>query len=306
MKKMLFLYNPKSGTGQIRGSIAKIVEIFSAADYDVTIYPTKAALDARDTVCARAADFDIVVCGGGDGTLDEVVTGLMISGVKRTVGYIPSGSTNDFGTSIGIPKQAKQAARVVVEGQPFLCDIGRFNQEDYFVYVAAFGLMTNVSYETGQDLKNVLGHAAYIVEGLKSLGSWESYHMEIESEEYTGQGDFIYGMVSNSNSVAGIRGFPGKDVELDDGLFEVTLVRTPQDLLDLQNTIGAFFSSEKNSNALIRFKTKHVVFTSDEPVSWTRDGENGGTHTKVELENLPQVLDIMVEAPRELTEGEGE
>ncbi len=304
MKKMLFLYNPKSGTGQIRSSVAKIVEIFSEADYDVTIYPTKAALDARDTVCARAADFDIIVCGGGDGTLDEVVAGLMMAQIHRTVGYIPAGSTNDFGTSVGIPRQPKRAAKVVVDGQPFLCDIGRFNQKEYFVYVAAFGLMTNVSYETGQDLKNVLGHAAYIVEGLKSLGSWESYHLEIESEEYTGQGDFIYGMVSNSNSVAGIKGFPGRDVSLDDGVFEVTLVRTPEDLLDLQNTIGAFFTGDENSQAVIRFKTKHVVFTSDEPLAWTRDGENGGMHTTVELETLPKVLEIMVEAPEALEEGE--
>ncbi len=304
MKKMLFLYNPKSGTGQIRSSVAKIVEIFSEADYDVTIYPTKAALDARDTVCARAVDFDIIVCGGGDGTLDEVVAGLMMAQIHRTVGYIPAGSTNDFGTSVGIPRQPKRAAKVVVDGQPFLCDIGRFNQKEYFVYVAAFGLMTNVSYETGQDLKNVLGHAAYIVEGLKSLGSWESYHLEIESEEYTGQGDFIYGMVSNSNSVAGIKGFPGRDVSLDDGVFEVTLVRTPEDLLDLQNTIGAFFTGDENSQAVIRFKTKHVVFTSDEPLAWTRDGENGGMHTTVELETLPKVLEIMVEAPEALEEGE--
>ncbi len=304
MKKMLFLYNPKSGTGQIRNSVAKIIEIFSEADYDVTIYPTKAALDARDTVCERAADFDIIVCGGGDGTLDEVVTGLMISQTHRTVGYIPAGSTNDFGNTVGIPRQPKRAAKVVVDGQPFLCDIGRFNQEEYFVYVAAFGLMTNVSYETGQDLKNVLGHAAYIVEGLKSLGSWESYHLEIESEEYNGQGDFIYGMVSNSNSVAGIKGFPGKDVSLDDGLFEVTLVRTPEDLLDLQNTIGAFFTGDENSQAVIRFKTKHVIFTSDEPLAWTRDGENGGMHVKVELEALPKALKIMVEAPEALEERE--
>ncbi|MCC8066199.1 MAG: YegS/Rv2252/BmrU family lipid kinase [Clostridiales bacterium] len=304
MKRMLFVYNPRSGKGQIRFSLARIIERFSAADYDVTVYPTKAVSDAAQTTRMRAADFDLIVCSGGDGTLDEVVTGLMESGVRRTIGYIPAGSTNDFAGSIGIPRQMERAAEAIVEGEQFRCDIGRFNKSDYFVYVAAFGLLTDVSYQTKQELKNVLGHAAYIIEGVKRLGSWRSYSLRIESEEFSANGDFIYGMVSNSNSVGGIKGLPGKDVELNDGLFEVTLVRTPSDLIDWQKTIGALLINDENSDCVIRFKTRHLVVCSEEPVAWTRDGEDGGEHQRVELENMPRVLDIMTGAQPEASEPE--
>ncbi len=293
MKKMLLLYNPKSGTGQIRFSLSKIIERFSAADYDVTVYPTKAPGDATDTVRARAADYDMIVCSGGDGTLDEVVTGLMESGVERTVGYIPSGSTNDFAGSIGIPKHAERAADTVVDGEAFQCDIGRFNGKDYFVYVAAFGILTDVSYQTKQELKNLLGHAAYIIEGVKRLGSWRSYSLEVESDAFSGSGDFIYGMASNANSIGGFKGLPGKDIELDDGLFEVMLVRTPLNLQDWQRTINALLMNEKSNDNVIRFKTHRLMIRSREPVAWTRDGEDGGEHTCVELENMPRVLTIM-------------
>ncbi|MCD7767139.1 MAG: YegS/Rv2252/BmrU family lipid kinase [Lachnospiraceae bacterium] len=290
---MLFVYNPKSGTGQIRFSLSKIIERFSAADYDITVYPTKAPEDAVQIVRARAAGYDIIVCSGGDGTLDEVVTGMIESGVSLPIGYIPSGSTNDFAGSIGIPKQAERAADTVVDGEPFQCDIGRFNGNDYFVYVAAFGLLTDVSYQTKQELKNVLGHAAYIIEGVKRLGSWRSYSLEIESDAFSGRGDFIYGMASNANSIGGFKGLPGKDIELDDGLFEVMLVRTPMNLQDWQRTINALLMNEKSNDNVIRFKTHRLVIRSDEPLAWTRDGEDGGEHTCVELENMPRVLTIM-------------
>ncbi|MCD7735920.1 MAG: diacylglycerol kinase family lipid kinase [Lachnospiraceae bacterium] len=293
MKKMLFVYNPKSGKGQIRFSLSRIIERFSAADYDVTVYPTKAARDAAQTTCTRAADYDIVVCCGGDGTLDEVVTGLMMSGVHRPIGYIPAGSTNDFAGSIGIPRQMERAAETVINGELFQCDIGRFNGQDYFVYVAAFGLLTDVSYQTKQELKNVLGHAAYIIEGVKRLGSWKSWSLQIESEECSCSGDFVYGMVSNSNSVGGFKGLPGKNIELNDGLFEVMLVRTPVDLFDWQKTIGALLVNDENNENIIRFKTHHLTVRSEEPVAWTRDGEDGGEHLCVELENMPRVLGIM-------------
>ncbi|MCD7814441.1 MAG: YegS/Rv2252/BmrU family lipid kinase [Lachnospiraceae bacterium] len=298
MKKMLLVYNPKSGKGQIRFSLSKIVERFSAADYEVTVYPTKAAMDATNITRTRAADYDMIVCSGGDGTLDEVVTGLMESGVRRPIGYIPAGSTNDFAGSVGIPRQMERAADTVVEGRIFQSDIGRFNSSDYFVYVAAFGLLTDVSYQTKQELKNVLGHAAYIIEGVKRLGSWRSYAIQFESEEMSGSGDFIYGMVANSHSVGGFKGLPGTDIELDDGLFEVMLVRTPTDLLDWQKMLSALLTSEESNDNVIRFKTRRLLVRSEEPLAWTRDGEDGGEHLAVELENLPRTLDIMTgEAP---------
>lgn len=293
MEKLLFIYNPRSGKGLIKNSLSNIIETFSDKEYDVTVYPTKKEMDACETVKKRAAEFDLIVCCGGDGTLDEVVAGVMSSGTHRTVGYIPAGSTNDFANSLGLPRSMEQAARVIVEGEPFACDLGKFNQNEYFVYVAAFGMFTDVSYQTKQELKNVLGHMAYILEGMKRLGSWKSVRLRVESEEFRDEGDFVFGMVTNSNSVGGVKGLPGKNVELNDGLFEVTLVRTPQNLIEWQEAVGAVLTHDERSRIVVRFKTDHMVITSDAPVAWTRDGENGGEHTRVELTNLQQVLDIM-------------
>lgn len=298
MKKILFVYNPKSGKGLIRTHLSTIIETFSSAGYDVTVYPTKEPMDGCYMVAKRAHEFDMVVCSGGDGTLDEVVTGIMNSGTQRPVGYIPAGSTNDFAVSIGIPKEMEKAARLIVDGTPFVCDLGRFNDE-YFVYVAAFGMFTDVSYQTKQELKNVLGHSAYILEGMKRVGTWKSLHLKVESEEYTDEGDYIIGLVTNSNSVGGIKGLLGRNVELNDGLFEVTLLRAPQKIGDWQDVIGALLTNDENSNNLVRFKTRKLRISSEEPVAWTRDGENGGEHTEVVLENLQQVYEIMTARPEE-------
>ena len=297
-KKMLFVYNPRSGKGLIRGSLSAIVEIFTAGGYEVTVHPTSAEQDARKTVTERAKDFELIACCGGDGTLDEVVAGLMDSGEKRPVGYIPAGSTNDFGNSLGIPKQMEQAARLIVEGEVFPCDIGRFNEE-YFVYVAAFGAFTDVSYQTNQDMKNMLGHAAYLLEAMKRMGTWKSRWMYVESEEFCDEGEFVFGMITNSNSVGGFKGLPGHNVELNDGLFEVTLVRNPQNLIDWQEIITAVLTREETSGKVVRFKTNRLKILSKEPIAWTRDGENGGEHTEVELVNLQQVLNIIVDTALE-------
>lgn len=291
MKKMLFVYNPRSGKGLIRTHLSTIIETFSAADYEVTVYPTKKAMDACEMVQERACEFDLIACSGGDGTLDEVVTGLMHSGISCTVGYIPAGSTNDFANSIGIPKQMDHAARVIVQGEPYACDIGRFNDE-YFVYVAAFGIFTDVSYQTNQEMKNAIGHAAYLLEGMRRVGTWKSSYIRYESDECSGEGEFVYGMVTNSNSVGGIKGIPGKNIELNDGLFEVTLVRAPQNITDWQDIITAVLTREE-SPSVLRFKARKVEIFSEEPLAWTRDGENGGEQTHVVLENMQQMLSIM-------------
>ncbi len=298
MKKMLFVYNPRSGKGLIRNSLSAVIEIFSGAGYEVTVHPTKAENDAKRVVRDCAAAYELIACCGGDGTLDEVVAGMMDSGVRRTIGYIPAGSTNDFGNSLGIPKQMEEAAELIVSGGIFHCDIGRMN-EDYFVYVAAFGAFTDVSYQTNQDMKNMLGHAAYLLEGMKRMGTWKSKWLRVESEEYTDEGEFVFGMITNSNSVGGIRGLPGNDVELNDGLFEVMLVRNPQNLSDWQDIITAVLTREESAGNVVRFKTDRLKLISKEPIAWTRDGENGGEHTEVELVNLQQVLDIVVAAGME-------
>ncbi len=294
MRKMLFIYNPKSGKGLIRNSLAAIVEEFSR-EFEITIYATGAAKDGERITGQRAEDFDVVACSGGDGTLDEIITGLMRSGIHRTVGYIPSGSTNDFANSLGIPKQMEQAAKVIVHGEAFTCDLGKFNQ-DYFVYVAAFGLFTDVSYQTSQDMKNMLGHAAYLLEAMKRMGTWKSNHLSIQSEEFSEEGEFVFGMITNSNSVGGIKGVPWQNVELNDGYFEVMLVRTPQSLADWQEIITAVIMKDTSSDRIVMFKSRKLEICAEKPVAWTLDGENGGEHREVTVENLPHMLEILVPA----------
>ena len=292
-KKLLFIFNPRSGKAQIRNHLMDIVDTMVKAGYEVTAYPTQYAGDARDKVEEEAGEYDLVVCSGGDGTLDEAVTGMMNRKDRLPLGYIPAGSTNDFAASLGIPKNMVEAATTAVEGKQFACDIGSFNG-DYFVYVAAFGLFTEVSYKTSQEWKNVLGHAAYILEGAKCLHDIPSYMMQVEYNNMRIQDEFIYGMITNSTSVGGFKGMTGKDVLLDDGVFEVTLIKTPRNPIELNEIIAALINLVDDTDMIYSFKTSEVKFTSAKEVSWTRDGEFGGNHTEVLIQNLKQAVEIMV------------
>lgn len=292
-KKLLFVFNPHSGKAQIKNQLLDIVDIMVKADYEVTIYPTQARGDATVKVENEAGNYDLVVCSGGDGTLDETVEGMMHREKKVTLGYIPAGSTNDFATSLGIPKEMTKSARVAVEGKPFACDIGSFNG-NYFVYVAAFGIFTEVSYSTSQEWKNLLGHAAYILEGMKSLHDISSYRMRVEHDDVILEDEFIYGMITNSTSVGGFKGMTGKDVLLDDGVFEVTLIRKPKNPLELNAIIASLIQLVDNTDMIYSFKTERVSFYSEEEVAWTLDGEFGGKHTEVTVQNLKQAVELMV------------
>ena len=292
-QKMLFIYNPRAGKAQIRSNLLDIIDIFVKAGYEVTVYPTQAAGDAVRAVKERHAGYDIVVCSGGDGTLDEVVNGMMQCEETVPIGYVPAGSTNDFANSLGIPKNMITAADVVVNGRDFACDIGSFNH-DSFIYVAAFGLFTDVSYETNQDIKNVLGHAAYLLEGVRRLPAVRSYALKITHDDEVIEGEFLYGMITNSYSVGGFRGITGKDVLLDDGLFEVMLVRRPNNPLDLNNIIRALVDKRVKSEHICTFKTPRLIVESEEPLSWTLDGEFGGEHSRAVVENRQKVLRIRI------------
>ena len=210
-KKVLFIVNPKSGKGSIRSKLLDIVDIFVKAEFDLTLYISQSAGDARVKAKEVEGRYELVICSGGDGTLDEVISGMMECEKRSAIGYIPCGSTNDFAHSLKIPTSMTKAAEHIAAWKEFPCDIGRFN-DDYFVYIAAFGLFTDVSYETSQDVKNVLGHLAYILEGMKKLTEIKSYPMKVESEEMTVEGNFLFGMVTNSTSVGGFRNITGKHV----------------------------------------------------------------------------------------------
>lgn len=292
-KKALFIVNPHAGKGLIKNHLLSILNTLTEAGYLVTTYITQSQGDAIQVTRERERDYDLVVCSGGDGTLDEIVTGMMQSGFQTKIGYIPAGSTNDFAKSLKLPSSMKKAAEIVAADNTYACDVGVFN-EDVFVYVAAFGIFTEVSYGTPQELKNMLGHTAYLLEGMKQIQNIKSYHMKVTSNECVIEGDFIYGMITNSYSIGGIKNITGREVALNDGLFEVTLIRRPNNLIELNKVLAALVSDKIDADCMYTFKTSAIVFESVEEVAWTLDGEFGGKHTKVELFNKQEAMDIIV------------
>ncbi len=294
MKRLLFIYNPHAGKELLRPKVSDIVDIFVKSGYEVTIYPTQSYRDAYKKVREYDAEkYDLIVCSGGDGTIDEVVSGMMKRKKRNPIGYIPTGTTNDFANSLHIPKGLLKAADNAVNGTIFSCDVGRFNG-DTFVYIAAFGLFTDVSYETDQSMKNVLGHLAYILEGAKRIFSVPSYRVKVCHDGDAVEDEFIFGMVTNSRSVGGFRSMVGKQVVFDDGLFEVTLIKKPRNPIELQEIIAALLIEQIDTKYMYTFKTGDVTFESLEEIPWTLDGEFGGEHDYVEIENLKQQLQIMV------------
>jgi diacylglycerol kinase (ATP) len=297
-RKILMIYNPYAGKGKIKDWLSEIIEIFSTAKCEIIIYATQGNKDATHVLMEylERENFDRVVCSGGDGTLNEIINGIMLSGKKPVLGYIPAGTTNDFAYSIGIPKNMSQAAKVVIKGEPFLCDVGVFNQS-FFTYTAAFGIFTDVSYETMQSTKNILGRLAYILEGIKRLPSWKSYEMTIMSKDIEVSGDFIYGMVTNSNSVGGFKGITGKEILLDDGQFEGIFIKVPQNVLDLQEIINNLLTGNLKSDLILSIPVKQLQIESKELVPWTIDGEFGGEYRKVDISNKQQAITIMHKKP---------
>ena len=255
------------------------------------IRATQYPKDAYEMTKKYADKVDLVVCSGGDGTLDEVVAGLVETGSKVPVGYIPAGSTNDFAGSLFIPKNMVAAAEMIMAENVYRCDIGKFNKQT-FTYIAAFGLFTDVAYETDQDLKNILGHLAYLLEGVKRLFDIQSYHMKVTTEDEIFEDDFMYGMITNSRSVGGFKNLTGKNVDMNDGLFEVTLITTPKNPMDMQEIISGLMSGKDNSDLIYTFKTSRIRIQSDEAVAWTLDGEYGGDHKEVEIRNLHRALNL--------------
>lgn len=287
----MFVYNPRAGKERIKYYLSSILECFAAKDYEITVVPTRARGDATQIAANISDEYDLLVVSGGDGTLDEAVTGLMSTGRDITVGYIPAGSTNDFGRSLKLPKSMSKAADIAVRGCDFSCDIGAFN-DSYFVYVAAFGMFTDVTYTTPQKEKNKLGYAAYLLESVKRLSDIRKYSMRIVHEGGTYEGEFLAGLVSNSNSVGGIRRLTGPHVSLNDGLFEVMLIRVPPSLIELNEALAAVFDRRLKSDYVITFHAKKVEFICDEKVSWTLDGEYGGTMKRSNIRVIPSALKI--------------
>ncbi|MCR4647863.1 MAG: YegS/Rv2252/BmrU family lipid kinase [Lachnospiraceae bacterium] len=293
MKKLLFLYNAHSGREKIKNKLVKIIDIFAKAGYEITVHPTQAKDDATNTITTEGERYDTIVVSGGDGTLDEAVKGMIALGKDIPLGYIPAGSTNDFAKSIGISSDMVKAAETVIYGEKFPCDVGIFNDSN-FVYIAAFGILTEVSYETKQEAKNVFGHMAYVLEGIKSvgMGNFKPIEMTITVGDRVIKDSFIYGMVSNSTSVGGFKSPLFKEVQLDDGKFEGIFVRYPEDPTDLNAVLASIIAGEPDAEYMYYFKGNDFNITSEEEVSWTLDGENGGSHTEVNIKILKQGVSI--------------
>lgn len=298
MKKLLFVYNPRAGKEMLKPRLSDVLDIFVKAGYEVTVHPTQAYRDAYYQIKEyEVGKYDLIACSGGDGTIDEVATGMM----KRRemgkdvvpVGYIPAGTTNDFAKSLHIPRKPLAAADNAVKGVPFPCDIGKFN-DSVFVYIAAFGIFTDVSYETDQAVKNVLGHMAYILEGAKRIFNIPSYKIKVEHDGEVIEDEFIFGMVTNSRSVGGFSNMVGKNIVFDDGLFEVTLIKTPKNPIALQEIIAALLIEQVDTKHMYTFKTKKITFDSVEEIPWTLDGEFGGEQDYVEIKNVQKAMEIMV------------
>lgn len=293
MKRLLFIINPCSGKGRIRNKLLSVLDIFAKRGYRVETYVTQEALDARRKAVTRGRSADLIVCSGGDGTLNEVVSGMMELKRLPVLGYIPAGSTNDYAASLGLPRRIENAARLAAEGKASPVDVGKFGDDRYFVYIAAFGAFTEVSYLTPQDKKNLLGHQAYMLEAVKSLMDIRGRQMKITWEEGELEGEFLFGMVTNTTSVGGFKGLVSRDVALDDGWFEALFIRMPKNPLDLSGIVSYLFLKEEDNAFVYRFKTRKLKIAAAEDMDWVLDGEFGGKKREVEIENLEKRLYIV-------------
>lgn len=285
MENLLFIYNPKAGKGRAQRALSDILDAFTKAGRLVTAYPTQAPGDARKIVRELAPQFDRVACCGGDGTLHEVMAGLMElpKESRPPVGYLPMGTTNDYARNLNLPDGIPEMATLAATGEPRSVDLGKLG-EDHFIYVAAFGLFSDTAYSTPQELKNALGHLAYVLKGASELKSQKSYALKIEYDGGVLEGNYLYGMVSNTVSVGGVIGLPTDEVKLDDGELEALLVEMPQSVIRLNGVVRALARQEYGAESGVTvLHSKRFKFTCQEAIPFTADGEFGGEYTEAEI-----------------------
>ncbi len=294
--RMMLLVNPNAGKGEFRTVLAEILHTLCDGGWLPTVVFTKYAGEAPGIVARHAQEYDMVTCIGGDGTLSEVAAGMMRldEAQRRPVGYIPLGTANDVARTLGLSFKPAEAAKGLLTGSPKHYDIGQFGFDNYFTYVAAFGAFTEVSYGTPQETKQALGHLAYMLEGIRSLSKITDYHAIVEYDGGVLEDDFIFGAVTNSTSVAGMVQLDAGRVDLDDGMFEVLLVRKPADLLALSDILTSVLSTDFSGPNVMFLKSREVRFMFSEKVAWTRDGEDGGSHRDVYIVNRHPGIDIIV------------
>lgn len=286
MKRLMLIVNPSAGRGGYRYYFGEAMKTLADGGFRTEVFFTSRPADATNFAKAYAADFDAVACVGGDGTLSEVIGGLMKIPNPPPLGYIPMGTTNDVANTIGLPKNDTiGAARRIVEGTPHPFDVGGFGEDGYFAYIAAFGAFTEVSYVTPQDQKRTLGHLAYVLQGAQQLGKIEKLPVRVEYDGGVFEGELVYGSMSNSTSVGGIVRLREEMVSLGDGMSELVLVQDPGTIDAYGEMITSVLTRSFDSEYLKVIQTRHARFLFDRPVAWTRDGEDGGKHRVLELCN---------------------
>ncbi len=292
MKKMLFIMNPFAGQRKANRFLADMLTLFNRADFEVTVHMTAGSGDATQVAQRMADRVDMIVCCGGDGTFSETAAGVLHAGVDVPIGYIPAGSTNDFAASLGLPTDIMAAAQLIVDGEARSIDMGKFG-ERYFSYVASFGAFTRASYATPQNVKNALGHTAYLLSGIQEISQIRKEHIRMELDDQTIEDDFLFGAISNSTSYAGIVSLDPKQVDMSDGQLEILLIRAPQTLAEITECIQAVQSQVYNC-AMITFcrSGKIRVFASEE-MPWTLDGEREEGHSEVEVHNLHLAIRVI-------------
>lgn len=300
MKKVMLIINPFAGKQQLKSKIFDIIDIFSQHDYRVTIFPTRGKNDATLMVERNLPDYDLVICCGGDGTLNEVISGMMAHENRPPLGFIPAGTTNDISKSLNISKNPVKAAQTIVKGHTFAYDIGSFNQQLYFDYVAAFGLFSDISYTTSQQMKTSLGYLAYVLEFMKTFTRYPvytripTYHMRINYDGFLLEEDFIFGAITNSTSMGGLFKYDQNYVKLDDGLFEMLLVRSPQSAVHLSSIITDVLRKNYDTEDVMLLHASKMEISCTDEVTWCLDGENGGMWRDVSIVNCPRSIRFLV------------
>ena len=292
MKKMLFIMNPYSGMRKAVRYLSDIIAMFNRAGYDVITHMTGGHSDATEVAARLAPEMDLVVCCGGDGTLNETISGLLRSGADVPLGYIPAGSTNDFATSLKLSTNILQAAQDILEGEPVAYDVGKFGDR-YFAYVASFGAFTRSSYMTPQNIKNTLGHTAYVLEGISELSQIHKEHVRLEIDGQVVEDDFLFGAISNSTNLGGILTLDPKVVDMADGKLEILLVRMPVDLMEIPECIKAVQSQQYNCSMITFRSARSIRVYADPNMAWTLDGEKEPGHDCVDIQNLHRAIRLI-------------
>ncbi len=293
MNRLLLIINPAAGMSKKKPCISQIVQWFQSKSYAVTVMTTGKKGDAEEFAEQHAPEHDLVVCCGGDGTLNEVITGLMRTGCTKPIGYLPAGTTNDMARTLRLPSNMKKAVKIVAGEGAVPQDIGSFNETQYFTYIASFGAFTRVSYGTPQWMKNRLGHFAYVLDSIRSVGEIRPYRVKVLHDGVQEEEEYIFGSVSNSSSIGGVLYLDSSQVSLNDGAFEVLLIRNAPNLVEFQKILHDLRHRKFENPFVEFFHTDHIQLSFEHEADWTLDGEYAGRPQEIEIQNLHNAVSII-------------